>query len=75
MPRTGLMATETTESTDPRSPTPEAVLPPRIRCGGEGKKSLVGWVGVRGFRGFRGSSGVGLKGLELSLQSLTPKFP
>ena len=56
MLRPGRMATETTESTEPRSPTPEVVFPPSPRKGGgvKGKESSGGWVGVRAFSGFRG---------------------
>ncbi len=73
-----LMATESTESTDP-NPTPRKTFfplhPPTFSGKGGEHNFRGGAAGVRAFRGFRGSSGVGWKGRESSLQSLAPKIP
>ena len=50
-----MIATESTENTDPRSPAPGNCVPPHPPTKGEGEnRFLGGGVGVRGFRGFRG---------------------
>ncbi len=69
------MATEPTESTDPRTPPCVWVpLPPPMwianaeddnqREVGRGEAQSGCGEGLRGFRGFRGSSGVGWDGAE-----------